>query len=147
MFLASIFSIACGPLGPLPGGSLDGRVAGTPAGDWAFSDAHKTVQLEVRPSNPYSVNVWCTEAKGRLYVGAGQGPSSTWAQALLEDPSARIRIGGVIYEVTAARVSSIDEIRDYLDSLSSKYEISDATSSDFESTADRPASAVLFRLE
>jgi hypothetical protein len=147
MILASMFSVACGPLGPLPGGSLAGKVAGTPSGGWAFSDAHKTVQLEVRPTNPYSVNVWCADVRGRLYVGAGQGASSTWARALLEDPRARIRIGAVIYEVTAARVASTDEIREYLDSLASKYESSDATTSDFEPTEDRPASAILFRLD
>jgi hypothetical protein len=147
VILSSMLSIACGPLGPLPGGSLDGEVAGTPATSWAFSDAHKTVQLEVRATNPYSVNVWCVEARGRLYVGAGQGASSTWARALLDDSRARIRIGEVIYEITALRVTSTDEIRDYIDSLARKYESSEAALSDFEPTADRPASAVLFRLD
>jgi hypothetical protein len=145
--LLSWMFVACGPLGPLPGGEIDGALASTPAGDWSFTDAHWTVQLETRPGDPYSVNVWCAAAGGRLYVGAGRGGSSTWSRALLDNPRARVRIGTVLYEVTAIRVADDAEIETYLDALSLKYSSSDAELSDFQPSSDQPPSAVLFRLE
>jgi hypothetical protein len=51
-------ALACGPMGPLSGGKLDGERVTTPVGDWSFSDASDTVALETNPDDPYSVNVW-----------------------------------------------------------------------------------------
>ena len=39
----------------LPGGALDGAPAPVPD-DWSATDDVKTVQLETRPADPYSVN-------------------------------------------------------------------------------------------
>ena len=137
---------ACGPLGPLPGGELDGELSPAPPGDWSFSDAYNTIQLEVRPRDRYSVNLWCVATGGHLYVGAGQGASSVWAAALLEDGRARVRIGTLLYEVVATRVTSVDEIQAYLAALARKHG-SGADVSDFQPGADEPAAAVLFRLD
>ena len=49
--------VGCGPIVMVPGGELSGTTTPVPA-DWAFSDAVETVQLETRPDDPYSVNVW-----------------------------------------------------------------------------------------
>ena len=88
----SAMLVSCGPLGPVPGGALNGELALDAPSDWSFSNAHKTIQLEVRPSDPYSVNLWCVASNGKLYVGAGQGASSVWARALLDEGRARVRI-------------------------------------------------------
>ena len=138
---------ACSPLGPVPGGELKGEPAATAPADWSFADAHKTIQLEVRPADPYSVNLWCVVADGQLYVGAGQGASSAWARALLGDGRARVRIDTTLYEVVATRVTAEDEIQTYLEALSRKYERSRADPTDFQSDEGQLASAILFRLD
>ena len=46
----SAMLVSCGPLGPVPGGALNGELASDTPSDWSFSKAHKTIQLEVRPS-------------------------------------------------------------------------------------------------
>jgi len=146
VLLLSGLLLGCGPLGPLPGGALDGEQASTLPVDWSFSDAYDTVQLEVRPSDPYSVNVWCVATGGALYVGAGRGGSSTWARVLLDDPRARLRIGSTLYDVRTVRVTAVPEIQAYLDGLAAKYESSEADVSDFLTDSDEPASAILFRI-
>ncbi len=147
VLLVSVALLACGPLGPLPGGELDGEPSSSAPVDWSFSRAHKTVQLEVRPHDPYSVNVWCVATRGKLYVGAGQGESSFWARALLEEPEARLRIGTTLYDVIATRVTDTAELEAFLDGLAEKYEISEAQLSDFQTPSDERPSAVLFRLD
>jgi hypothetical protein len=139
---------ACDPLGPMSGGRLDGRSSPSRPTDWSFTDAYDTIQLEVRPAKPYSVNVWCVTTGGGLYVAAGEtAESSVWARALFEDPHARLRIDGVLYDVIATRVVGEEEIMRYVDALTKKYPISDATLSNFESRDDVPAGAVLFRMD
>ena len=145
--LSSIALLACGPLGPLPGGELDGEPSSSAPVDWSFSQAHETIQLEVRPNDPYSVNVWCVTTRGKLYVGAGEGESSFWARALLEEPEARLRIGTTLYDVIDTRMMDTAEIEAFLDALAEKYEISDAQLSDFQTPSDERPSAVLFRLD
>ena len=48
--------VACGPIGPVPGGALRGPVhAGSPP-DWGRVAEVETIQLESRPTDPHSVN-------------------------------------------------------------------------------------------
>jgi hypothetical protein len=93
------------------------------------------------------VNLFCVASNGRLYVGSGEGASSVWASALLVEPQARVRVAGVLYDVTAVRVSLASEIEAYIDALSVKYDGSDAQLSDFQPVSDEPAVALLFRLD
>ena len=146
IFVLTALLVSCGPLGPFPGSELDGKLASPSPGDWSFSDAYETVQLEVRSTDPYSVNVWCVATGGRLYVGAGRGASSVWARALLEDARARVLIGTMLYDVIAKRVTTEVEVQAYLDALSKKYESSEAQLSDFQPSSDKPPSAILSRL-
>ena len=84
------FLIACGPLGPIPGGRLDGEPAPLPASGWAVFASLESLQLEVRPDKPHSVTVSCVVADGRLYVSTGRAERSLWAGALLVDARARV---------------------------------------------------------
>ena len=68
--LAMVLLAACEPLWVIPGGTLAGDESGPP-GDWSFSDAIDTVQVETRPTNPYSVNVWGVAVGRHFYVGHG----------------------------------------------------------------------------
>ena len=135
----------CGPLGPVPGGRLSGQLVSTPMTDWTFLDDHWTIELETRPDDPYSVTIWCVSLGSRLYVGAGS-PTRRWGHALLQDPSARVRVDGSVYPRSAVRVTDHSEIEAYLIALSRKYPGADASLQDFL-PVDGEAGAILFRLD
>ena len=103
----------------LPGGALEGRSAPVPD-DWSFTDAVKTVQLETRPAEPYSVNIWATALGEKLYVHAGAN-RSTWVEHLEADPQVRVRVDDAIYELAAARVEDQGEFDRFSDAYEAKY--------------------------
>ncbi|MEZ4334162.1 MAG: DUF2255 family protein [Myxococcota bacterium] len=115
--LACLFG--CGPTLLLPGGELSGPVAATPD-DWGFSDAISTIQLETRPADPYSVNIWAVGIGDRLYVHAGAN-RSRWVEHLIADPLARVRVGGTIHPVVATRVGDPAEFAVFADAYQKKY--------------------------
>jgi hypothetical protein len=98
----------CGPTFVFPGGELDGEVAPTPS-DWTFAADVTTIQLETRPTDPYSVNITCAVVDGRLYISAGDNYSQ-WAENIDADPNVRLRIEGAVYELRAVRVTNAAEM-------------------------------------
>jgi len=103
----------------LPGGALEGSPEPLPE-SWAFTDAVDTVQLETRPAEPYSVNIWLTAADGHLYVHAGAN-RSRWVEHLESDPRVRVRVGESIYELAAARVCEQAEFDRFAAAYEKKY--------------------------
>jgi len=108
-----------GPFVLLPGGALEGATEPLPE-SWAFTDAVDTVQLETRPAEPYSVNIWLTAAEGNLYVHAG-AHRSRWVEHLKADPRVRVRVGESIYELAAVRVREQPEFDRFADAYERKY--------------------------
>jgi hypothetical protein len=110
----------CGrPFVLLPGGALEGPTVPAPE-SWSFTDAVKTVQLETRPGDPYSVNIWVIAEGGSLYVHAGANRSA-WVENLEADPNARLRVDESIYELAAARVEDQAEFDRFSDAYERKY--------------------------
>jgi hypothetical protein len=109
-----------GPLVLLPGGALEGPTAAVPD-DWAFTDTVETVQLETRPADPYSVNIWVIALGENLYVHAGAS-RSTWVENMEADPNVRLRVGDSVYELAATRVEGQDEFDRFIDAYERKYE-------------------------
>ena len=138
--IAATLLCACGPIGPFPGGALDGETGSRSVEDWSFSDDHKNIQLETAPADPYSVTLWCVAHEGQLYIAAARGAESTWAQNLLDDPSSKVRIDGTLYERRAVRVTDADEISQALDMFIAKYDF------DLPSEEERKG-AILFRMD
>lgn len=136
--LASI-GLACGPFGPIPGGRLSGEVVSAPVEDWSFASGVETIQLETRPDDPYSVNIWFVSQAARLWVGAGGGETSRWARNLIADPRVRLRIDGKLYERKAERVSDQAE----LDAVTVLYQ----TKYKSERASEEWRKAVLFRMD
>ena len=133
----SLFSLlACDPLVMIPGGRLSGDTKPVPA-SWAFTDAVETVQLETRPGDPYSVNIWGVAAGDDFYVASGKS-DNTWAQAIAADDRVRLRVDGSIYELRAVRDDTTEGRDRFLAAAQAKY--------DFEPEPDQAADAVLFRL-
>ena len=108
-----------GPFVLLPGGALEGAATELPA-SWAFTDDVSTVQLETRPEDPYSVNIWLIALGADLYVHAGANRSA-WVEHIEADPNVRLRVGEAIYELAAARVESQDEFDRFSDAYEHKY--------------------------
>lgn len=135
--LASITLLGCQPLVMLPGGQLRGEVTPAPA-DWSFSESIETVQLETRPDDPYSVNVWGIGMGSRFYVAAGR-PDNRWAKHIEADPRVRLKLGDRIYELEAYRTKDPAELDAFVEAAKQKY--------DFEPDPEQRAQAMLFRLE
>ena len=124
---AALVAIACGPTVVLPGGELSGTVASGTVSDWSFSNDTSTVQLETRPSRPYSINVWgvssgpafyITSESWRTAVGLGD---ARWVGHIADDPRVRLRIGETIYERKAVRVQDGAELASVLTLFQKKY--------------------------
>ena len=112
--------VACnGPFVLLPGGALEGSTAPTPE-SWAFTDEVKTIQLETRPADPYSVNIWVIALGEHIYVHAGANRSE-WVEHMEADPNVRLRVEDSIYELAAARVETQDEFDRFSDAYEKKY--------------------------
>ncbi len=132
-----VLAIGCGPLVMIPGGRIDGTPT-PPPGDWSFSDAVDTVQLETNPDDPYSVNVWGVAAGAAFYIAAGDRDSQ-WARNMNRDPEVRLKIEDAIYELRAVPVEDEAELERFLAAAKKKY--------DFEPDEEQRAGAQLYRLE
>jgi hypothetical protein len=140
-FAIVLLLIACGPVGPIPGGPLWGEEVIDPVDDWSFAGSYRELQLETRPEAPYSVNVWCVVHEGRLYIPSGKPKRKQWVHYLLEDDHVRLRVGKAIYLTRAVRVSDPDERRRAVEAWMAKYNVPDP---------DQPASereVWFFRIE
>ncbi len=119
VLLALLAAAACDPVFVLPGGALSGTDRPMPE-DWSFTRDVYTMQLETRPSDPYSVNVWGVEVNHNLYV-ASDGGVSRWAKALETEPHVRLRVGDDIYRLRAHRADDPRELEDVVDAYIAKY--------------------------
>jgi hypothetical protein len=117
--------VACGPIGPLPGGPLWGDIETEPVESWDFAARYRQIQLETRPESPYSVNVWLLVHDGRLYVPAGKPAGKRWVRNVLEDERVRLRVARKLYLARALRVSDPQERRALIDAYMDKYNVPD----------------------
>lgn len=136
--MLSLLVIGCGPIVMIPGGTLSGDVTAIPK-SWTFLDDVETIQLETRPTDPYSVNLWAVEFEGAVYVVAGSGPQTTWAQHIQDDPRVRLRVNRSIYELRAVEANNEGNRELFLAAAKKKY--------DFEPESEDVSKAVLYRLD
>ena len=126
---AAALLLACGPLGPIPGGALRGEPVTGPVQDWAFLDDEHTVQLETNPSDPYSVNIWIGHEGGRPYIpssliaGVAEPTERQWVENVLDDPNVRLKVQGRLYDLRAVRVEDDTERESVRAALLAKYEV------------------------
>ncbi len=133
---ALILVAACRPVLIFPGGELDGTLSQAPQ-DWSHTSAIKTIQLETRRKDPYSVNIWVIAMGPDLYVHAGAN-RTTWVEHMEADPNVRIRIEEKLYELGASRVEDEIEFARFSDAYEDKY--------DSRPRNENVAEAYLFRL-
>jgi len=93
---------ADGPLGPFRGGALSGTVDPDPSPDWTSVGA--TVELEIRPDDPWSLQTYALPDGGELYVPSFYAERRRWVPVALADPRVRVRVGDRLYERRLVRV-------------------------------------------
>jgi len=104
---------------PFSGGALQGELR--PAlTDWQTVADTQIIQLETRPADPYSVNLWMIAEAQQLFVYAGDNHSD-WAQHIDVDPNVRIKIDQSIYELSASRVTEQPEFARFAEAWFAKY--------------------------
>lgn len=130
----------CGnPMGPIPGGALQGEEADWPL-DWSFTDDIENVLLETGADDPYSVTVWGVYEGPHFYVAAAD-KDSNWAQNILAQPFIKLSIANKLYAGRAIQVLDNDEARRILLLYISKYDIGPEDQQEFMET-----DGLLFRL-
>ena len=125
------------PVGLFAGGELSGRTAPVPA-NW--ENVPDTVQLEARPADPYSVNLWAVHVGSAIYV-AGDEEGKRWIRLVRADREVRLRIGDAVYALAAAEVDDAEERRRVTDAFAAKYGDDDGEGADFM------ANDAIFRLQ
>jgi hypothetical protein len=93
-----------GPIGPFPGGPMDGEVVTDPGVNWSFAANVPTIELQTS-NPPRSRTVWFIVHAGAAYVPCGFVAAKRWPHTLAEDPVVLLRIGGKLYVRTAVRVT------------------------------------------
>lgn len=106
-----VFVVGCGgPFLLLPGGALRGEVVREPVTDWSFVD-DAFLDLEVRPGDPYSIELNSFVKGGQLYIDPAEGRK--WLEYIREDPRVRVRFGEAIYERKAVLVEEAAELEGF----------------------------------
>jgi len=102
---------ACGgPLLIFPGGELTGEVASERVDDWSFV-TDTFIDLEVRPEQPYSIELNYVVKDGKLYIDPAEG--RRWLDYIREDPRVRARFDGRIYPLKAVLIGQPGELADF----------------------------------
>lgn len=99
-----------GPFLLFPGGRLAGEVVTAPVSDWSFAD-DMFVDIEVRPDDPYSVELNYVVRDGKLYLDPAEGRE--WFDHIRADDRLRIRFGSKIYPVRAVLVGAPGEVEGF----------------------------------
>lgn len=90
--------------------------------NWAALDGVDTIQVEFRPQDPYSHNIWAVGIDRDLYIATGEG-GTRWTPFLASDPNVRARLDTALYDLTAAPVTAADERARVADAYLHKYEL------------------------
>ncbi|MCY3620912.1 MAG: hypothetical protein OXH68_04275 [Gammaproteobacteria bacterium] len=118
--IAMLVAAGCEPTFVFAGGELAGTERPMPS-DWGFTEDFGTVQIETRPTDPYSVNVWGVSVNRNFYVAASDASDAAWARAIETEPQVRLRIGDDIYPLLARRTEDPEELADVADAYIDKY--------------------------
>lgn len=91
-----------GPVGPFPGGALSGAVDPDPSPNWRA--AGSTIELEIRPADPWSLRTYAIPYGRDLYLPSFQAERRRWVPVALADPRVRVRLENRLYERRLERV-------------------------------------------
>ncbi len=89
---------------------MTGEVVAKPVADWSFVTA-RFVDLELRPEDPYSVQLNYIVREGQLLIDPKEG--RRWFEYLKADARVRVRFDGKIYPLTAVLVGRPGELEGF----------------------------------
>ena len=107
------------PFVTIPGGKLHGEMLEPPD---AWAEVPETIQLETRPTDPYSINIWSVGIGPDLYVATGS-EGTAWTEFIARDPNVRVRLGGGLYQLQAAEVDEADARTQVVRAYADKYDV------------------------
>ena len=107
------------PFVTIPGGELSGQSLDPPP-EW--SEVPDTIQIETRPADPYSINIWSVGLGEDLYVATG-ADGTTWTGFLEVDSKVRVRLVDEVYSLRAAEVHDAQERHRVAAAYAEKYEV------------------------
>ena len=119
-FLVALGAAGCEPTFVFAGGKLSGTERPMPS-SWEFTKDVDTVQIETRPADPYSVNVWGVHVDRSFYVAASDAGDAAWARAIEAEPRVRLRVGDDLYPLLATRTEDPAELDRVVDAYIVKY--------------------------
>ena len=94
-----------GPCGPIAGGKLSEPEITERIDDFRFVQDVNRCALEVTDQKPHSVTVNCWAVGKQLFIGCKDCAGKTWSEVLNKNPTARVRIGELVYPVKATRMA------------------------------------------
>jgi hypothetical protein len=113
---------SCGdPIMILPGGALTGTTVTAPA-DWSSVAGVKTIQVDFRPKDPYSHNIWGVGIGPDLYIATG-AKGTRWTPFIAEDPNVRVRVGTDLFDLKAVPVTDEAERARVAEAYIKKYDV------------------------
>ena len=120
VFVAALVAAGCSePLVTIPGGELSGTDRQPPE---SWGKVPDTIQLETRPVEPYSINIWGVGVEGDLYV-ATRGGGTAWTAFIEDDQNVRVRIDDGLYHLQATLVEEVGERDRVTMAYAEKYEV------------------------
>ncbi len=123
-------SVGCaGPIGPFPGGELQGTVAQYP-NSWLPASDVTHVQLETRDreNKPHSINIWSVVLGDRMFfstslVRGEENPEKReWVQNVLNSDGVRVKVSDQIYEGKLTRVLDEETVQGVKEAFTLKYD-------------------------
>jgi hypothetical protein len=107
-----------------PGTRLTGEVTASRS-DWSFTNDHKLIAVEVQTPYllPHSVNIWCAEVDGQLYIGARDPETKRWPGWADRDPNVRLGIGNQTFEVRLVPLEDQERVERIQSAYATKYDL------------------------
>ena len=117
------------PARPVPGRRVrrGRRRPGPVLGDFGPVTDESTLELEVTPDSPRSVTIWFVVVGGTLYVPSASAEAKTWPGLVANDGRVRVRVGGKIYDLQAARVTDAEIGKLVSEAVTAKYGFGDGS--------------------
>ena len=106
-----------------PGAELSGTERAKPS-DWSNTADVGTVQLETRPGDPYSINIWGVGIGPDFYV-ATSPEGTAWSREIEADPDVRLRVGDGLYALKAVEIRDEAERKRVFGAYLEKYDYDD----------------------
>lgn len=121
LFSLGLASACSGPVGPIPGGELQGTPAPWPE-DWSYTDEIENVLLQTRPEDPYSVTIWIVTVDDQVYIAAGDDDAK-WVQNMRANPNVILSVNGKLINAVVGNVTANEEINRVIQAYLTKYDM------------------------